>query len=72
MPNYDLPQTEMRQRAEAALFGYPDGGPFIALAVRHDDLMADVARSVERKVFEESFALDGSVMAETRISSALR
>jgi hypothetical protein len=62
MPNYDLSESEMRMRAEAALFGYPAGGPFIALAVRHDDLLADVARTVERKVFEESFALDAALM----------
>jgi hypothetical protein len=62
MPIYDLPESEMRQRAEAALYGYPDGGPFIALAVRHDDLLADVARTVERQVFEESFAMDAAVM----------
>jgi hypothetical protein len=62
MPNYDLSESEMRMRAEAALFGYPTGGPFIALAVRHDDLLADVARTVERKVFEESFGLDAAVM----------
>lgn len=62
MPIYDLPASEMRKRGEAALYGYPDGGPFIALAVRHDDLLADVARTVERQVFEESFALDASVM----------
>jgi hypothetical protein len=62
MPNYDLSESEMRMRAEAALFGYPAGGPFIALVVRHDDLLADVARTVERRVFEESFEMDAAVM----------
>jgi hypothetical protein len=64
MPIYDLPESEMRKRGAAALYGYPDGGPFIALAVRNDDLLADVARTVERQVFEESFAMDADVMTE--------
>ncbi|MEV6843866.1 hypothetical protein [Actinoplanes sp. NPDC051411] len=64
MPNYNLSESEMRMRGLAALYGYPAGGPFIALAVRPDDLLADVARTVERRVFEESFAMDAAVMTE--------
>jgi hypothetical protein len=62
MPNYDLTEAEMRMRGEAALRFFPSSGPFLALAVRHDDLLADLARTVERRVFEESFAMDVDVM----------
>jgi hypothetical protein len=64
MPNYNLSESEMRMRGLAALYGYPAGGPFIALAVGPDDLLADVARTVERRVFEESFAMDAAVMTD--------
>lgn len=62
MPNYSLSESECRARGLAALYAYPSDGPFVALAVRPDDLLADVARTVERRVFEESFSLDADVM----------
>jgi hypothetical protein len=64
MPNYDLPEADMLMRGKAALDMFPSDGPFVALAVRHDDLFADMARTVERIVFEETFAMDSSVMTE--------
>jgi hypothetical protein len=64
MPNYDLPEADMLMRGRAALDMFPSDGPFVALAVRHDDLFADMARTVERIVFEESFAMDVAVMTE--------
>jgi N-acyl-L-homoserine lactone synthetase len=64
MPIYDLPESECRARGLAALYAYPSDGPFVALAVKPDDLLADVARTVERRVFEESFAMDAAVMTD--------
>jgi hypothetical protein len=64
MPIYDLSESECRARGLAALYAYPSDGPFVALAVRPDDLLADVARTVERRVFEETFAMDAATMTD--------
>jgi hypothetical protein len=62
MPNYELRESEIRALGAATLDAYPSGGSFVALAVRTDDPLADVARSVERQVFEESFGNDATTM----------
>ncbi len=62
MANYQLPESEVRALSAAALDTYPSSGPFVALAVRTDDPLADVARTVERQTFEESFGNDAATM----------
>jgi len=62
MANYQLPESEIRALGAAALDKYRSNGPFVALAVRTDDPLADVARTVERQVFEESFGNDAAAM----------
>jgi hypothetical protein len=62
MPNYELRESEIRALGAGALDAYPSGGSFVALAVRTDDPLADVARTVERQVFEESFGNDATTM----------
>jgi hypothetical protein len=63
MPNYELRESEIRALGAGALDAYPSRGPFVARAVRTDDPLADVARTVERQVFEASFGNDASTMA---------
>ena len=63
MPNYELRESEIRALGAGALDTYPSSGPFVALAVRTDDPLADVARTVEREVFQESFGNDAATMA---------
>ena len=62
MPNYELRESEIRALGAGALDTYPSNGPFVALAVRTDDPLADVARTVEREVFQESFGNDAATM----------
>jgi hypothetical protein len=62
MANYQLPESDIRALTVGALDTYPSRGPFVALAVRTDDPLADVARTVERQVFEESFGNDATTM----------
>ena len=60
---YALAIAEIRARVAQALAAHPSAGRFVALAVGTADPLADVARTVERQVFEESFALDAATMA---------
>lgn len=60
---YALPTAEIRARVAEALATHPSAGRFVALAVGTADPLAGVARTVERQVFEESFAMDAAVMA---------
>jgi hypothetical protein len=61
--NYDLDETAMRRLTAAALTTYRDRpGRFLALAVAATSPLADVARTVERLVFEESFEMDVPTM----------
>jgi hypothetical protein len=53
---YDLPEAVIRGLTAMALAAHPVSGRFLALAVGPRDLMADVARTVERKVVERSAA----------------
>ena len=62
MATYELRESEVRALSAGALDAYPSSGPFVALAVRTDDPLADVARTVERQVFEESFGNDAATM----------
>lgn len=59
---YDLDDATLRRRCAAALATHPSTGRFVALAVAPGDPMADLARTVERTVFEESFGTDAATM----------
>jgi len=61
--SYTLPTEQIRARVAGALAAHPSTGRFAALAIATDDPLADVARTVEHQVFEESFALDAAEMA---------
>ena len=62
---YDLDETTLRRLTAGALAQYADrGGRFLALAVAAASPLADVARTVERQVFEESFGMDSGVMVD--------
>jgi hypothetical protein len=61
--SYDLDESTVRQRTAAALATHADRpGRFLALAVAPASPLADVARTVERQVFEESFGNDTATM----------
>src|ERR1700759_5561079 len=60
MATYEARDSEVRALIAGALDAYPSSGPFIALAVRTDDPLADVARTVERQVLEESLGTDAA------------
>ncbi|GIF13646.1 hypothetical protein [Actinoplanes teichomyceticus] len=59
---YALDDDTLRVRCATALGEHPSANRFVAMAVGPDDPMADVARTVERVVFEASFGLDETVM----------
>jgi hypothetical protein len=61
--SYDLDETTIRRRTAAAIAAHSQAdGRFLALAVGPASPMADVARTVERQVFEPSFGMDATVM----------
>jgi hypothetical protein len=61
---YDLDAAEVSRRTAAALAAHPAtrGGRFLALVVGPDDPLAGVGRALERRVFEDAFGNDASVM----------
>jgi hypothetical protein len=59
---YSLDEITIRARAASGLASHPSEARFVALAVKFDDPLADLARTVERQVFEESFELDDATM----------
>jgi hypothetical protein len=62
---YDLDEADVRRLTADALDRHPElDGRFVGLAVGTDDPLADVARTVERQVFEESFGMHTKVMVE--------
>ncbi|MEU4244586.1 hypothetical protein [Actinoplanes sp. NPDC026619] len=61
--SYDLAETVVRQRTAAALAVHHSPARFVALAVGAASPMADVARDLERQVFESSFGNDAGQMA---------
>ncbi|MFC7278823.1 hypothetical protein ACFQS1_33075 [Paractinoplanes rhizophilus] len=62
--SYDLDESTVRQAVATALALHADRpGRFLALAVAPASPLADVARTVERQVFEESFGNDTTTMA---------
>lgn len=63
MTAYDLDDRAFRALSAAALAGHPSGARFVALALRPDDPRADLARTLERRVFEEAFGNDAATMA---------
>jgi hypothetical protein len=65
---YDLDEGTVRRLVANALAGHPSAtARFVALAVGPSDPLSDVARTVERQVFEESFGNDvASMTAEYR------
>ena len=60
--SYALDAVTVRDLCATALAGHPSANRFVALALGPNDPMADVARTVERTVFEVSFAMDHDVM----------
>ncbi|MFI5895508.1 hypothetical protein ACIA5D_35975 [Actinoplanes sp. NPDC051513] len=61
---YDLDEPTVRKTVAAAFASHADRtGRFLALAVASSSPLADVARTVERQVFEESFGNDAATMA---------
>jgi hypothetical protein len=63
--DYDLDETAVRRLTADALARHPElSGRFVGLAVGATDPLADVARTVERQVFEESFGNDATEMAD--------
>ncbi|MFC3990782.1 hypothetical protein, partial [Actinoplanes siamensis] len=60
--SYALDDATLRQLCAQALSGHTSPNRFVALALATTDPMADVARTVERMVFEESFGLDATAM----------
>jgi hypothetical protein len=63
--SYDLDEPAVRQRTAAALAAHADRpGRFLALAVASASPLADVARTVERQVFEESFGNGTATMID--------
>jgi N-acyl-L-homoserine lactone synthetase len=62
-PAYDLDDKTMRGLSAMALAAHPATGRFTALVVGPRDLMADVARTVERQVYEAAFGNDAATMA---------
>jgi hypothetical protein len=61
--SYDLAASTVRLRTAAALAAHPSAARFVALAVGTASPMADVARDLERQVFEKSFGNDAGQMA---------
>jgi hypothetical protein len=60
---YDLDDTRMRQLTTAFLAAHPrPAGRFVVAVVGPDTPLADVGRTLERRVFEESFGNDAAVM----------
>ncbi|AEV83611.1 hypothetical protein ACWT_2830 [Actinoplanes sp. SE50] len=60
--SYALDDATMHALCAVALRQHPSANRFVALALSHDDPLADVARTVERVVFEESFQLGETAM----------
>jgi hypothetical protein len=62
-PRYDLDTAETRRITAAVLAGLPaTPGRFVAVAAGPGEPLANVARAVERRVFEETFGNDVAVM----------
>ncbi|GAA2706225.1 hypothetical protein [Actinoplanes palleronii] len=59
---YALDDLTLRERCATALAEHPSTNRFVATAVKPNDPLADVARTVERMVFEASFGLDEATM----------
>ncbi|MGK5684980.1 hypothetical protein [Actinoplanes sp. URMC 104] len=60
---YDLDASRVARLSAVALATHPGTGRFVALAVGPSDPLADVARTVERQVFEAAFGNDATTMA---------
>jgi hypothetical protein len=60
--SYALDDDTLRKLCAAALSEHASENRFVALALATHDPLADVARTVERTVFEESFGLDEAAM----------
>jgi hypothetical protein len=60
---YSLSASEIAAVCRPALAAHPSAARFVAFAIAPADPMADVARTVERQVFEQSFGNDAAEMA---------
>jgi hypothetical protein len=64
MMSYDLDEATVRRLVASAFANRPEtSGRFLALAIGPATPLSEVARTVERQVFEETFALDAAAMA---------
>ena len=59
---YRLDEGTVRRLVANALADHPSTARFVALAVGPASPLSDVARTVERQVFEESFGMDADAM----------
>jgi hypothetical protein len=59
---YDLDDETVRRMTAEALARHPSPGRFVGLAIGTADPLADVARTVERQVFEAAFGNDAATM----------
>ncbi|GAA0548795.1 hypothetical protein GCM10010172_33360 [Paractinoplanes ferrugineus] len=59
---YELSPATVRQRTAAALDAHHSTARFVALAVGSASAMADVARDLERQVFDQAFGNDTAAM----------
>lgn len=62
MPSYALDDRAVRALSAATLAAHPSAARFVALALRPGDPRADLARTLERQVFEEEFGNDAATM----------
>jgi hypothetical protein len=60
--DYDLPPDEIRRISASALAARTAPGRVLSIVVSPGDPLADVARTVERQVFEATFGNDTAVM----------
>ena len=64
MMSYDLDEASVRRLVANALNDRPEtGSRFLALAVGAATPLSEVARTVERQVFEETFGMDAATMS---------
>ena len=61
---YDLPAKEIRRISSREIARRPGSGRFVSVVAGPDTPLADVGRTLERQVFEESFGNDSAVMAQ--------
>ncbi|GIF00192.1 hypothetical protein [Paractinoplanes rishiriensis] len=61
--SYNLPEGTVRKLVATAFTNHTSTARFVGLAVGPHTPLADVARTVERQVFEETFGMDAAAMS---------